>query len=62
MPRPPSDSVQIALRVPPDWLNKADAVAAKISLPGMTATRTDALRAAMALGLETLLQRKKGQR
>lgn len=57
MPRPPSDSVQITVRVPPSWLAKADEVAAGMSSPGLTVTRTDAFRAAIARGLDALTAR-----
>jgi hypothetical protein len=55
MPRPPSDAVQIAIRVPKAWLAQADDVAKLISRPGFEASRTDAFRAAMARGLEAFL-------
>jgi hypothetical protein len=54
MPRPPSDSVQIAIRVPKDWLDDADEIASVISRPGFQASRTDAFRAAIARGFEIL--------
>lgn len=54
MPRPPSDSVQVALRVPAKWLEDADAIATLISRPGFEASRTDGFRAAMARGFEVL--------
>jgi hypothetical protein len=54
MPRPPSNAVQIALRIPKPWLEQADALAPLLSRPGFEASRSDALRAAMAKGLETL--------
>jgi hypothetical protein len=54
MPRPPSDSVQIAIRVPKDWLKDADEIAALISRPGFQASRTDGFRAAIARGFEAL--------
>jgi len=54
MPRPPSDSVQIAIRVPKDWLEDADEIATLISRPGFEASRTDAFRAAIAKGFEVL--------
>ncbi|MBI2395000.1 MAG: hypothetical protein HYV09_35850 [Deltaproteobacteria bacterium] len=54
MPRPPSDSVQITVRVPPSWLADADEIAAAMSSPGLTVTRTDAFRAAIARGLDVL--------
>ena len=55
MPRPPSDSVQIAIRVPKDWLDKADEVARLISRPGFEASRTDGFRAAVAAGFDSLI-------
>jgi hypothetical protein len=54
MPRPPSDSVQIAIRVPKSWLDDADEIAELISRPGFTASRTDGFRAALARGFEAL--------
>lgn len=54
MPRPPSDSTQIAIRIPKDWLAEADEIARAISRPGFEASRTDAFRAAMAKGFEVL--------
>lgn len=54
MPRPPSDSVQIAIRIPKSWQKDADEIAAMISRPGFTASRTDAFRAAIARGFEAL--------
>jgi hypothetical protein len=54
MPRPPSDSVQIAIRVPKSWLEDADDIAALISRPGFQASRTDGFRAAIARGFEAL--------
>lgn len=55
MPRPPSDAVQIAIRVPQDWLARADDLARLISRPGFEASRTDAFRAAIARGFDELL-------
>jgi hypothetical protein len=54
VPRPPSDTVQIAIRVERGWLAKADELAARISRPGVTMSRTDAFRAAIAAGFEAL--------
>lgn len=54
MPRPKSSAVQIALRLPSEWLAEADQIAKLMSRPGVTVTRSDALRAAVAKGLETL--------
>jgi Arc/MetJ-type ribon-helix-helix transcriptional regulator len=55
MPRPPSDAVQIALRLPKSFLAQADELAPLLSRPGFEASRSDALRAALARGLESLL-------
>ena len=54
MPRAPSDSVQLAIRVPTPWLKRFDKLAAALSRPGIGVTRTDAVRAAIARGLEVL--------
>lgn len=54
MPRPPSDNVQITVRVPPQWQADADEIARLMSRPGFAASRTDAFRAALAKGLEAL--------
>jgi hypothetical protein len=55
MPRPKSENVfQVAFKIPKAWTERADAIAAKLSRPGVTLTRTDALRAALARGLEDL--------
>ena len=54
VPRPPSDTVQIALRVPTPWQTEADQLAKLLSRPGINASRSDAYRAAMARGFEVL--------
>ena len=54
VPRPPSDTVQIAIRVERSWLAKADELAKRISRPGVTMSRTDAFRAAIAAGFDAL--------
>jgi hypothetical protein len=54
MPRPPTDAIQIALRVPKKWLDEADQIAKLISRPGFEASRTDAFRAAIARGFEVM--------
>lgn len=53
MPRPPSDTVQIAIRVPADWLERADRLIPHVARPGVAATRTDVFRAAIARGLDS---------
>lgn len=52
MPRPPSDTVQIAIRIPRGWLARAAAIAPGLARTGVAVTRTDAIRAALARGLE----------
>jgi hypothetical protein len=55
MPRPPSENTfQVTFKIPDSWVKKADDVASAMSRPGVTLTRTDALRAALAKGLEVL--------
>jgi hypothetical protein len=55
MPRPASENTfQITFKVPQEWVELADALAAAMSRPGLTLTRTDALRTALATGLATL--------
>jgi hypothetical protein len=55
MPRPASENTfQITFKVPEEWIAKADALAASMSRPGLTLTRTDALRQALAKGIEVL--------
>lgn len=49
------DPVQIGIRVPPEWLEDAERLAAALSRPGLEVTRTEAFRAALARGLESLL-------
>ncbi|WP_394841310.1 hypothetical protein LZC95_30095 [Pendulispora brunnea] len=53
MPRPPSpNAIQISIRVPPEWLERADVVATKMSRPGLEMTRADVLRMALVQGLD----------
>jgi len=51
MSRPAKDTEQITLRVPKEWLDKADALAKRME-PGGAIGRTDAFRAAVAKGFE----------
>jgi hypothetical protein len=62
VPRPPSNSVQVALRIPAEWISEADEIAKLISRPGFQAARADAFRAAMARGFEALRAEAKGKR
>jgi hypothetical protein len=52
MPRPTADTSQITFRLPNAWLVEADEIARHLSRPGFEASRTDALRACIAKGIE----------
>ncbi len=52
MPRPASDTVQITIRVPRNWLTRAGELAKRIAPPGAMFGRTDGFRAAIAKGFE----------
>ena len=52
MPRPPANTVQIGLRVPEAWLEEIDEIAKYLSKPGMEASRTDAFRHAIRVGID----------
>ena len=55
MPRPQSENTfQVAFKIPQSWIDMADEIAEAMSQPGLTITRTDALRAALARGLESM--------
>lgn len=55
MSRPPSENTfQVAFKIPESWLALADEIAASMSRPGITATRTDVLRAALWRGMNEL--------
>ena len=63
MPRPPSrNTYQVTFKIPEDWMKQADALAASMAPIGVRLTRTDALRAALARGLETLSTQSRGKR
>lgn len=62
VPRPPSDSIQIAIRIPKGWLEDAEEIARLISRPGFEASKTDAFRAAIAKGFEALRAESKAKR
>ncbi len=46
--------MQIALRIPAEWLEEADALVARLAVPGLEQTRSDILRRAIAEGLKIL--------
>jgi hypothetical protein len=55
MPRAPSDKTfQVAFKIPEAWVTLADEIAATMSRPGMSITRTDVLRSAMWDGLQAM--------
>jgi hypothetical protein len=54
MARPTADTVQITFRIPSAWPGEADEIAKLLSRPGMPASRTDAIRAAIAKGFEVI--------
>lgn len=54
VPRPKSSLVQIALRIPREWVDLADRLATLLSKPGAEVTRSDMLRRAIIVGLEVL--------
>jgi predicted DNA-binding protein len=51
-------SQQIAVRLDADVVSRLDAIAAKLSRPGLTVTRTDAIRIALMTGLESMEREK----
>jgi hypothetical protein len=50
----PTDTIQVTVRIKPEWIAAADVIAAKLSRPGLEVTRADAYRIAMARGFEEL--------
>lgn len=45
---------QATIRMPPEWAERADAIAAAMGRPGFAPARADAIRAALARGLDEL--------
>jgi hypothetical protein len=56
------EMVQVTLRVPKDWLTRAEALAEKLSKPGLHLERTDALRMAIAEGFTVYEKRTQGDK
>jgi hypothetical protein len=54
-----SSTVQLSIRVPKNWPARAEEIAKKLSEPGMTWTRMDALRSALEIGFKSLEKKKK---
>jgi hypothetical protein len=50
----PTDTIQVTVRIKPEWIATADEIAAKLSRPGLEVTRADAYRIAMARGFDEL--------
>lgn len=48
------NTTQTAVRLPDSWLERLDKIAERMSQPGITLTRTEALRAAIFRGIEQL--------
>lgn len=51
----------VAVRLPHEMLARIDALAAALSIPGLPVTRTDAIRATVAAGLDKLEQERPDQ-
>jgi uncharacterized protein (DUF4415 family) len=49
---------QIAVRLDADVIGRLDAIAGKMSRPGLEVTRTDAIRIALLTGLQTIEKEK----
>ena len=47
-------TVQTAIRLDPEVIGRLDAVAAKLSRPGLEVTRSDAMRIALLTGLQAI--------
>ena len=54
MARPQTDTVQVTVRIPKAWFSRLDALLPTLTEPGIYATRSDAIRAATARGLDVL--------
>jgi len=52
--REAQDSVQVALRLPAEWVARLDALARALSVPGLAVSSSDAMRVAMARGMAEL--------
>jgi hypothetical protein len=55
MGRPATENdQQIAIRLPAEWLMRADKLIPALSTAGVTVSRSDVLRAALARGLDAM--------
>lgn len=50
----PQEKSQLAIRLEAELIKRLDAVAERLSRPGLTVTRTDAVRVALLTGLEAI--------
>ncbi len=54
MGRPPSDNVQVSVRVPGDWVERIEAVSQGNARRGHKSDKASVLRAAVEIGLQQL--------
>jgi Arc/MetJ-type ribon-helix-helix transcriptional regulator len=52
--------MQIALRVPAEWIEEADKLVEQLAVPGLRQNRSDILRRAIATGLAELAKQAEG--
>lgn len=58
MPHPQSDNrFQVAIMIPDAWMKMVNDIAAPMARPSLSITRVDALRAALADGLQPMCER-----
>jgi hypothetical protein len=57
-PKDKGPTVQTAVRLDPDLIARLDAVAVKLSRPGLEVTRTDAMRICLLTGLQAIEKEK----
>lgn len=62
MGRPRISDTQITLRITAAVVPRLDALAKQLAPPGVTVTRADAMRAAVAKGLEVYEAERRGKR
>ncbi|MFI5299165.1 MAG: hypothetical protein ACHREM_13800 [Polyangiales bacterium] len=55
MPRG-APTIQVAIRVSPEWVEIADRLAIELSQPGLPVSRADAVRVLLAKGIEVHLR------
>jgi len=52
-------TTQFTFRIPAAWVERADRIGEGLSRPGLEISRTDAVRAALAMGLDALEREKR---